>query len=158
MIIEAESTTVTGLRKYPMAESWFLATWPLVVFWLAWWLWAADWRKLGPALAQGAWAPVVMLAILGALVWAVLFPSTFPLTWLGMADRQIPNFLWQFLATCLLFASAGFMGWLQQVYRWQPPEVLLEPAASDTPGHHAQHDGATTPHAGHEHGQMVAPH
>ena len=93
-----------------------------VIAWVAWWLWAVDWRKTWAVLAQGAWAPVVLLMLISALVWASLAPA--PLTGLGFV--VIPNFWWQLLAVWGVVAATCFCGWLQGVLQYHPPEVRVE--------------------------------
>ena len=104
--------------------------------WCAWWLWAANWRKLWPVLAQGAWVPVVLLMILATLVWSHIAPqdrSLLGVTW--------PNVWWQLGCVCALVLIALFCGWLQGQLGWTPPEVSVEP-----------------PEVSHEHAHAVAHH
>jgi hypothetical protein len=101
----------------------FAAHWMLLIVWIAWWLWAVNWKKCWLALGQGAWAPVVLLLLLTALVWSRLQPA--PLA-LG-ESMSLPNFWWQLGAMALLTALALFCGWLQGVMHWTPAELDLEP-------------------------------
>jgi hypothetical protein len=91
--------------------------------WCAWWLWAVDWKKAWPVLAQGAWAPVVLLGLLGALVWSRISPSECDC----LAVVRIPNFWWRLGGVAALAATALFCGWLQGRLGWAPAEVDLEP-------------------------------
>jgi hypothetical protein len=114
-----------------------LLRWSPVIVWVAWWLWAVDWRQLGPALARGAWAPLVLLAIITAIVWSALFPGQ-----MTVAGLLLPHFWGHLAVVGLAAAVAGLCGWLQVQRGWGPPEVVLEPAA----GHgeaHVHHDGHT---------------
>lgn len=115
--------------------------------WAAWWLWAVNWKKLWPALAEGAWAPVVLLMIVAALVWSRLQPG--PFDRLGFA---IPSFWWQLGGVSVLVAIALFCGWLQGYFGWSIPEISFEPPAHghDDHGHDHAH------HIGHEHGEAAA--
>jgi hypothetical protein len=54
----------------------WLAAWSLLIVWVVWWLWGVNWRKVWPVLAGGAWAPVVLLLLVGALVWSQIAPTT----------------------------------------------------------------------------------
>ena len=38
--------------------------------WSAWWLFAVNWRKAWPMLAEGGWVPVVLLMIVASFAWA----------------------------------------------------------------------------------------
>ena len=107
----------------------FLLQWSLLIAWLAWWLVGVNWKKTWAALAQGAWAPVVLLMITAALVWSRLAPS--PCDCLGFVS--VPNFWWQLGGVGLLAALTLLCGWLQGVFRWTPAEINLEPPA------HAEH-------------------
>src|SRR5947209_3448880 len=109
--------------------------WLLLIFWMAWWLAAVNWKKAWPVLAMGGWIPLTLLTIVGAFVWSQVVPST-P-TFLG---GVLPNFWWQFLACGVIVGSALFAGWLQGVLGWSPVEVNLEPAP------HAEHDHHTPVH------------
>src|SRR5262245_36577162 len=44
----------------------------MLIAWVAWWLFAVNWKKAWPVLAEGAWAPLVLLILVGALVWSRL--------------------------------------------------------------------------------------
>lgn len=105
-----------------------ILVWALLLAWLAWALFAVNWRKAWPTLAAGAWVPVVLLGVLAALVWANLEP--YP------AFAFAPPF-WSHLAAVTLVAAATlFLGWLQGVLGWCPPEIDLEPpAAAHDHGH-----------------------
>ena len=116
----------------------FALRWALVIAWAVWWLWAVDWRRLWPTLARGAWAPVVLLALTAALVWARLEPGPYQLWGLW-----VPSFWWHLVAVALLLATAAFAGWLQLVYRWSPAEIDLEPPPVE---HHDDHGHAPAHH------------
>jgi hypothetical protein len=106
--------------------------WLLLIVWVAWWLCGVNWRRTWPVLAVGAWVPVALLAIVAALVWSRLAPSTCDC--LGFA--VVANFWWQLGTIGLLAALALFCGWLQGVFGWEPPELTLEPPDMDvTHGH-----------------------
>ncbi len=109
----------------------FAAAWLLLIVWVAWWLAAVNWRRAWTALAQGAWAPVVLLMLLAALVWSQIAPSS----WAALGFVTIGNFWWQLGAVTLLVALALFCGWLQGVLHWEPAEVDLEPPAPVAHGH-----------------------
>jgi hypothetical protein len=97
------------------------------VLWLAFWLFAVDWRKLWPVLRIGGWAPPVLLAVVSAGVWARVTPQAcgcLPLV-------TIPNFWWQFGGISAAVAGALFCGWLQGYMGWAPIEHALEPPADD---------------------------
>jgi hypothetical protein len=107
----------------------------LVIAWLAWALWGINWKKVWPVLAQGAWAPGVLILITAALVWSRLAPSD--RSCLGFLVVQ--NFWWQLGAVGLITAVTLFCGWLQGVFHWEPAEISLEPpapAAADHGHHH----------------------
>jgi hypothetical protein len=93
--------------------------------WCAWFLWCVNWPKVWPSLARGGWAVVVLLGLVVALAWSVIFPR--PLLGLG-------NFTWQLGAVTLLIAAALFCGWLQGKLGWTPAEVSFAPPA-DSHGH-----------------------
>lgn len=106
----------------------------LPAVWCVWWLWGVNWHKLWPALAKGAWAPLVLLALVAALVWTKLVPGSW--TWVGVAT--IPSGWWQLGIVTLLVAAALFCGWLQGHFGWSPQEISLEPPAPEH-GHHGHH-------------------
>jgi hypothetical protein len=110
--------------------------WLLLIFWIAWWLAAVNWKKAWPVLARGGWVPLALLTIVGAFVWSQLTPWS-P-TFMG---ETLPNFWWQLGACGVIVGSALFAGWLQGVLGWTPAEVNLEPPAHadhgmETPVHH----------------------
>jgi len=110
--------------------------WSLILAWLAWWLWGVNWKKVWPVLAQGAWAPLVLLIVLAAMTWSRLDPV--PCTCLGF--MTLPNFWWQLLGVSLLVGLTFLCGWLQGVFGWEPADVNLEPPAAAAYGaDHAHH-------------------
>jgi len=101
--------------------------------WWAWWLWAVNWKKAWPVLAEGAWLPVLLLMGVVTLVWSRISPSEG--YWLGFVP--LPNVWWQLGSVCALTATALFCGWLQDYFGWTPEEVSLEPPLSA----HGHEDG-----------------
>lgn len=121
----------------------WLSTWLLLLVWIAWWLWAVDWRKVWPVLAQGAWVPVLLLLLMAALIWSRLVPDRFE--FLGIVS--IPNFWWQFGAVALLAGIVLLCGWVQEIRNWAPPEINLEPpAAHEAHGEEHGHPAASAVH------------
>jgi hypothetical protein len=108
----------------------------LLIAYLAWWLRGVNWQKMWPTLAQGAWAPLVLLMLVGALVWSRIAPSDCSC----LAFVTVPNFWWQLGAVGLLAAVALFCGWLQGLFGWTLPEIQVRPAAAadhgSAPAHH----------------------
>ncbi len=126
----------TDLGKLVGALLQLALSWALLIAWIAWWLWGVNWKKTWSVLAQGAWMPVVLLVVAGALAWSQMAPSD--CSWLGIIT--IPNFWWQLIAGSLLLGVTLFCGWLQGVFNWAPAEIDLEPptsaASADGHGHH----------------------
>jgi hypothetical protein len=106
----------------------------LLIAWVAWWLLGVNWSKTWHVLARGAWAPVVLLVIISALVWSRIAPDEMSL---GLA--VIPNFWWQLGAVGLLVGVTLFCGWLQGIFHWAPAEVSFEPPAQPDPSHGHAH-------------------
>lgn len=130
----------------------FGAVLPLLL-WMAFWLFAVNWKKVWPTLAEGAWAPCVLLGLISAFVWSRIDPRSFDL--LGLV--AVHNFWWQLGFIAFLFGSALFAGWLQAVLHYSPIEVAVEPPAHHDHGHghgddHGHgHDDHASP-ATHDHG------
>jgi hypothetical protein len=125
----------------------------LLIAWVAWWLWAVDWRRTWAVLAEGAWMPALLIVVVSALVWSQIAPSD--CACLGFT--VVPNFWWQLGAVGLLAAVTLFCGWLQGVFGWTPAEISLEPPAhgghEHGHGHEAGH--AADVHHGHDHGHST---
>lgn len=124
----------------------------LLITWIAWWLFAVNWKKAWPVLRDGSWVPVVLLMLVSALVWSRIAPSRCDC--LGFVS--LPNFWWQLGEVTLIVAIALVCGWLQIYFNWSPPEISVEPphGHGEEHGHghdhgHA-HETAATP-AGHGH-------
>lgn len=111
-----------------------LAPLALVVFWLAWALGGVNWSKAWPWLAQGAWAPLVLILVVAALVWSRIAPGSCSC----LALVTLPNFWWQLGAMGLIAGLTLFCGWLQGLLAWVPPEINLEPPAQAA-GSHEHH-------------------
>jgi len=121
----------------------------LIIVWVVWWLWGVNWKRAWPFLAQGAWAPLVLLTLVAALVWSRLAPQSHALP----GGITIPNFWWQLGYVAWLVAIALFCGWLQGVFQWTPVEMSLEPPAHGPHGHddHGHGHGHSHGHGGHSH-------
>jgi hypothetical protein len=113
------------------AVGWVLWLLPLGL-WCAWWLWAVNWKKAWPVLAEGAWVPVVLLALLIALVWSQVAPTGWK-----VGDFSL-DYWWHLGGVGALVGLALFCGWLQGWLGWGPPDVSFEPAppAEAPHGHH----------------------
>lgn len=114
-------------------------TWSLLLVWIAWWLWAVNWKKAWRVLGDGGWAPLVVIGLIAAGVWSQVRPTNLVVT----PNFAIINFWWQLGAVALLIGSAFFCGWLQGYFGWTPAEIDVEP-----PAHHAGHHGEAA-HAHH---------
>jgi hypothetical protein len=113
---------------------------------VAWCLWAVNWRLAWPVLADGGWAPLTLIGLMAAFVWSRVWPSMA----IVFGLIPVPNVLWQLGAIAILIGVALFCGWLQTRLGWFPPEIDLEPPAHahdhhHAPAHAAAHDG----HAAH---------
>jgi hypothetical protein len=118
--------------------------WSLALFWLAWSLWAIDWRKLGPVLSQGGAVPLVLIAAAVGIAWAGAAPSS--MLFVGL---EIPNYWWQLGVVGLLLTGTLAAGWLQLKMGWFPQEVTLAPESSHPHGHHHHHHNNHEAHHGH---------
>ncbi len=113
------------------------------LLWCAWWLGAVNWRRAGPALAQGAWVPALLLLVMAALAWSRIA---------GV------DFVWCLGQVGILALAALFCGWLQGYFGWTLSEVSLEPPVDhghDEHFHDHTHDDAPgyehTPEPSHVH-------
>src|SRR6202008_3545525 len=66
--------SILGQLLAPLIQS--AVSWLLLLVWLAWWLWAVNWKKVWPVLAQGGWLVVVLLMIIAALPWSEIAPDS----------------------------------------------------------------------------------
>jgi hypothetical protein len=133
-LIQALEQLILALGQLLGVLGGLLLQWWLVLLWIAWWLWGVNWQKAWPVLARGAWAPLVLVVMLVALVWSQIAPGSS--NFLGLVS--LPNFWWQLTATGLLAATALFCGWLQGVMNWTPEDVPVDPPA---PVEHAHGHG-----------------
>lgn len=110
-----------------------LQGWWLLIVWVAWWLLAVNWPKTWRVLARGAWLPVVLIVVMGAITLSQVFPRAYSIP----GAIVIPNFWLQLLELSCLVAVTFFCGWLQGVFGWTPAELDLNPPAPA--GGHAHH-------------------
>jgi hypothetical protein len=108
-------------------------------------VWAINWKKMAGVLRGGAWAPLVLLMFLVAMVLSQLAPA--PLAIGG--DVSVPNFWWQLGAVGLGACVILLGGWLQGVIAFAPAEIAVEPAAH---GHGGDHGHGHDHHDAHGHG------
>ncbi len=129
---------------------WLIAIWNVflallpILLWIVFWLCCVNWRKTWPVLAQGGWAPVVLLMFISAEAWSRIAPGD--CNCLGF--MTVPNFWWQLGSVCTLVAIALFCGWLQTISGWAPPEIRLEPQPG-AHGHGHGHSHEHNHHGGH---------
>jgi hypothetical protein len=120
------------------------------LLWFVFCLLAINWKKMWPTLAEGAWAPAVLVVIFAAILWSQVHAVNVTL----FGFLVIGNFWWQLGALGLLTGAALFAGWVQTRYSWTPIEIATEPPAHG-PGHgheHGHHDHDHHDHAhGHDH-------
>jgi hypothetical protein len=101
-------------------------SWSLVIVWLAWCLVGINWKKAWVVLAQGGWAPLVLVMVLIALAWSQMTPAA-------------PDFWWKLLVVGLVVAASFFCGWVQGYFHWEPAEISLEPPVHPTDAHGELH-------------------
>lgn len=109
----------------------------LLLPWALWcicWLFAVNWRKAWPMLAEGGWAPVVLLMIVTSFAWSMI--DARPCHCLGFV--VVPNGWWQLGYVGTLGALALFCGWLQGYFAWTPLEISVEPPTTSH-DHHVHH-------------------
>ncbi len=109
--------------------------WWVLIAWVAWWMFGVNWKKAWEVLGQGAWAPLVLLMIAGALVWSRLDPN--PCECLGF--MSLPTFWWQLGEIGLVVVLTFCCGWLQGYFGWTPEEINLDPPAAVDHGHGPGH-------------------
>ena len=116
---------------------WQLVTgWLLLIIWIAWFLWGVNWNKAWRVLALGAWVPLLLAMIAGAMVWSQIAPGE--CTCLGFIT--IPNFWYQLGEVAMLEGIAFLCGWIQILAGWAPAEINLDPPASASHDHgHGHH-------------------
>src|SRR5262245_10432962 len=105
-IIESLQLIGQGLIQLFYGALLLAADHALRIAWLAWWLFGVNWQRTWNYLAQGAWAPVVLLMLVAALVWSRVSPG---------------NFWGQVGMISLVVGLTLFCGWLQLQFRWTPP-------------------------------------
>ena len=104
--------------------------WSLLIVWTAWWLWGVNWSRVWPVLSEGAWAVLLLLMVVSALVWSQMIPAD-----CDCIGVTIPNFWWQLLGISLLTGFTLLCGWVQGTLGWAPAEIDLESAESVANGH-----------------------
>ncbi|MCS6977661.1 MAG: hypothetical protein NZM31_11740 [Gemmatales bacterium] len=145
-ILEQLWLLVVTLVRLTALLAWTALVLAPAIFWIAWWLWATDWRKFWPTLAHGGWAPVVLIALIVALALTMVVPASQVV--LGV---EIGSPWWQLGAVTVAVLSMLVCGWLQGILHWEPaePPQLAAAAATHDHGHHGQ---GHPQHHGHEHG------
>jgi hypothetical protein len=110
---------------------------PAVVLFV-WCLWAVNWRKAWPILAEGGWVPLVLIAVMAAVVWSLVFPSNV----IVFGFIPVANGLWQGGAVAVLTCMVLACAWLQTRAAWYPPDISLEPPPAAPLHDHGHHDAA----------------
>jgi len=135
---------ILTLGRLIVLLAWTALLWAPLILWVAWWLWAVDWRKFWPTLAEGGWAPVVLLAIIIAMGLTFVVPAP-----QAVAGVDLPSPWWQLGAVGLGLAVMFLCGWLQGAFGWHPP--VPAPAPADH-GHGHGHDDHGHVHHDDHHG------
>ncbi len=89
----------------------------LLVGYIAVTLLAINWKRTWPILAQGAWAPLVLIILISAQAWTFLEPSY--------------GYWWHLGGVVLLVGGAMFNGWLQGILGWTPADLNFDPPESE---------------------------
>jgi hypothetical protein len=141
---------VSTIKVMTIVAEWLVSTilalrflLPLAL-WVVVWLFGVNWAKLWPALAKGAWAPLVLLMLISADAWSQLAPAQCDC--LGFVS--IPNYWWQLGTVILLVLAALGCGWFQVFAGLTPPEYPVNPAPAGQ-GH--GHDHGHPNGQGHDH-------
>jgi hypothetical protein len=144
VFVELVWQLLVTLGQLGLLLAWFLLAASPILFWGAWWLWAADWRQVWPTLGQGGWAPLVLLALIVAGTLTLVVPG--PVLWAGV---EIASPWWQLGVVALAVATQLLCGWLQTVFGWQPA-LPVQWAVSESNAHsHAEHGPAGHEQHGH---------
>jgi hypothetical protein len=121
--------------------------------WFLFCLFAINWKKMWPTLAEGAWVPLLLLLVLVALEWSRIRETE--MTILGVI--VVGNFWWQLLAVGLIAALGLFAGWVQNRYGWMPFDYPVAPVAHGHDHVHAHANGGHDEHtAAQVHGDHAA--
>ena len=112
---------------------------PVLVL-IVWCLAAVDWRKAQPVLAAGGWVPLILIALMTAVVWSLVFPASV----LVFGIIPVPNGLWQLGAIALLVGIVLVCGWLQVQLGWYPPAITFDPPMGVDEHDYGHHDDSPT--------------
>ncbi len=123
-IVLAFSTLVVQLLSFALQNA-------LVLVWLAWALFAIDWKKTWPILVKGAWIPLVLVVCVTASVWSQLFPRE--VTFFEAID--VGNFWWQLVVVSFITVLTLLCGWLQGVMGLTPYQIEIDPPAPEAHAH-----------------------
>lgn len=157
--VRSGAQVLSGLADMAVTLLLLAMAWGLVIGWTAWWLKAVNWVRLRGYLREGAWVPIVLLAVLAALAWSRLAPQD-----LSLGFTRVPNFWWQLAAVGLIAAYTLFLGHLQGWLGWHPADYPVYPEGEDGHGHgghgpdshghggHGHEEHGEHPHAAHAHG------
>ena len=78
-----------------------IVPWTALIAWVAFWLFAVNWRKLAPILLEGGWVGVVLTYLVMILVWGVVAPPADGVH--HLLGLTVSNFVGKTIYTTALF-------------------------------------------------------
>jgi hypothetical protein len=143
-------TLVSSLGLVIVDLALLLLPWSALAAWIAYWLLAADWRKLRVILLeQGGIVAVGFAAFLMVLIWGCVSPPTDDQHHLfGML--HVSNFVGKFVYVTMLLVIAALCGSVQLVGTVDPWLHFPEPSPADDHDH-GHDDAHSHGHGGDEH-------
>ena len=71
-VLQSIWNVVVALAELLVELVQFVAPWTPLLAWIAFWLFAVNWRVLSPILAKGGWVGVLLTMLMTILIWGVI--------------------------------------------------------------------------------------
>lgn len=140
-LVQSLLNVIMAITSFVMVLSKTLFPWLPLGLWIAFWLFAVNWRQLYPVLSRGACIGAGLLSLLIVFVWCTLAEPSGGTH--HLAGLQVSNSVGKFVYVSNLIIIAMFCGSVQLAGTFGRWCQFVPPAPSDDQKEH----GANHPHA-----------
>lgn len=102
-----------------------LIPWTPLIAWVAFWLFAVNWRQLYPVLAKGGMIAVLLIGLMAVLVWSMIAPDPAEHVLFGLHVSNAVGkivYVTGLIVIAFLCGSVQLTGCCGNLYRFEEPQ------------------------------------